>query len=206
MPFVHKPGKRLVVNAPLKFVRERAKGHGRSSGYADLNVTPMVDMLTMLVIFLLQTFSASGEILTISKDITMPKAFNATPLEPAPIIAISMAKIAFQGQFVMDSTGINNEKFIDFVLPPLKERLERNRDQWRLHNPSKSFDGQIIIQSDNSVNFAVIKMIMMTCAQAEYTSMNFAVLRTGRGDAAVGEVPPGGAAAPEGGEAPAGGG
>lgn len=197
MPAVHKPGKQLVKNVPLAFIRKIASGHGRANVVADLNVTPMVDMLTMLVIFLLLTFSASGEILTITKDITLPKAFNAVELERAPIIAISKAKIAFEGAFVMDAIDITNERYNDFVLPPLKERLERNRDQWKLTHPDKSFDGQVIIQSDNSVNFVVIKMIMMTCAQAEYSSMNFAVFRGDRKDTSVGEAP-----AVEGGAAP----
>lgn len=198
MPAVHKPGKQLGKKVPLAFIRKIADGHGRANVIADLNVTPMVDMLTMLVIFLLLTFSASGEILTITKDIQLPKAFNAVELERAPIIAISKAKIAFEGQFVMDANEITNERYVDFVLPPLKERLERNRDQWKLTHPDKSFDGQVIIQSDNSVNFVVIKMIMMTCAQAEYSQMNFAVLRTDRAGSSVGPGEEGGegAAAP----------
>ncbi|MCK6571810.1 biopolymer transporter ExbD [Myxococcota bacterium] len=186
MPFVTKPSKHLVKHVPLAFIRKVADGHGRANVIADLNVTPMVDMLTMLVIFLLLTFSASGEILTITKDIVLPKAFNAVELERAPIIAISKAKIAFEGQFVMDAGDITNERYVDFVLPPLKERLERNRDQWKLTHQDKTFDGNVIIQSDNSVNFMVIKMIMMTCAQAEYSQMNFAVLRTDRAGSSVG--------------------
>lgn len=197
MPSVHKPGKHLVKNVPLEFIRKLADGHGRAQVIADLNVTPMVDMLTMLVIFLLLTFSASGEILSITKDIQLPKAFNAVELERAPIIAISKAKIAFEGQFVMDAAEITNERYVDFVLPPLKERLERNRDQWKLAHPDKTFDGQVIIQSDNSVNFIVVKMIMMTCAQAEYSQMNFAVMRADRAGSAVGPGEGGeGAAAP----------
>ena len=196
MASVHKPGKRLIRGVPLAFIRKIADGHGRANIVADLNVTPMVDMLTMLVIFLLLTFSASGEILTISKDITLPKAFNAAELERAPIVAISKAKIAFEGQFVMDATDITNEKFAEFVLPPLKERLERNRDQWRLTHPDKTFDGQVIIQSDNSINFVVIKMIMMTAAQAEYTNMNFAVMRSDRKGSSVGEAAEGAEGAP----------
>ena len=50
----------------------------------------------------------------------------------------------------------------------------------------------MIIQSDNSVNFVVIKMIMMTCAQAEYSQMNFAVMRTDRAGSSVGPGEEGG--------------
>src|ERR1700756_4706079 len=81
------PGPRLRKFAPLKFVR--ARGSGKRSTYAELNLTSMVDMLTILVVFLLQTFSASGELLTVQKNIVLPEAQNFKDLEQAPIIAIS---------------------------------------------------------------------------------------------------------------------
>ncbi|HYQ81724.1 MAG TPA: biopolymer transporter ExbD, partial [Anaeromyxobacteraceae bacterium] len=47
---------------------------GRKNTNAELNVVPMVDMMTMLVIFLLQQFSATGEVLFMQKDIKLPDA------------------------------------------------------------------------------------------------------------------------------------
>ena len=82
---IEKPGPRLGKHVPLKFVR--AGGHGKKSGYAELNLTSMVDMLTILVVFLLQTFSASGELLSVQKNIVLPEAQNFKDLEQAPIIA-----------------------------------------------------------------------------------------------------------------------
>jgi biopolymer transport protein ExbD len=198
MPAVNKPEKHLFKDAPLAFVRKAGKGHGGANVIADLNVTPMVDMLTMLVIFLLLTFSANGEILTINKDIQMPKAFNAVELERNPIIAVSRAQILFETQMVMDASTINNDAFPDFVLPELKKRLDTYRELKKLdpRNSGKPFDPNIIIQSDNSVPFVVIKMIMMTCARSDFTSMNFAVLRGDRKEAGLGEAPGGAPAAP----------
>ena len=83
------PGPRLRKHIPLKFVTKH--GTGKKSGYAELNLTSMVDMLTILVVFLLQTFSASGELLSVSKNITLPEAINFRDLEQAPIISVSPA-------------------------------------------------------------------------------------------------------------------
>ena len=41
-------------------------------------------MMTMLVIFLLMSFSATGEILFVQKNIVLPDAQNWTDLERAP--------------------------------------------------------------------------------------------------------------------------
>lgn len=186
MPAVEKPGKRLVVGVPLKFIRKMAEGHGRTSMIADLNVTPMVDMLTMLVIFLLMTFSASGELLSINKDIVLPKAYNAVELEQAPVIAISNKQILVQNKFVMDASEADKDKYPDMKLTPLWERLQLEREKWKAYHPTQKFPGQVIIQGDKSVPFSVVSMIMFTCAQAEYGSLNFAVQRTDRAGAALG--------------------
>src|SRR5215813_11596429 len=84
---MRKPGPRLRRLVPLRFVR--AHGSGKKGVYAELNLTSMVDMLTILVVFLLQTFSASGELLQVQKNIVLPEAQNFKDLEAAPIIAIS---------------------------------------------------------------------------------------------------------------------
>ncbi len=174
---IKKPDKRLGKSIKVKFAKRGA--HGKASPIADLNVTPMVDMLTMLVIFLLMTFSATGEILFISKDIVLPQAYNSAELERAPVVAVSAKALAFEGEFVMNTADINERYFQDWNLPPLKERLENARKAWKADNPDKPFDGQVIIQSDSNVPFSVIKMIMFTCAQASYVGVNFAVQKSG---------------------------
>src|SRR5215470_4005498 len=96
-----KPGPRLRRFIPLKFVRSR--GSGKRSMYADLNLTSMVDMLTILVVFLLQTFSASGELLSVQKNIVLPEAQNFKDLEQAPIIAVSKDSVTIDGRAVADA-------------------------------------------------------------------------------------------------------
>ena len=47
---------------------------GRKSVYEALNLVAYIDMMTMLVIFLLMSFSATGEILFVQKNIVLPEA------------------------------------------------------------------------------------------------------------------------------------
>src|SRR5579864_2711785 len=102
-----KPGPRLRKFAPLRFVR--TGGHGKRSTYAELNLTSMVDMLTILVVFLLQTFSASGELLSVQKNIVLPEAQNFKNLEQAPIIAVSRDSVTLNGTMVADAAELNQE-------------------------------------------------------------------------------------------------
>src|SRR5215813_1542726 len=118
---MRKPGPRLKVYAPLKFVR--AGGHGKKSGYAELNITSMVDMLMILVVFLLQTFSASGELLTVQKNIVLPEAQNFKDLEQAHIIAVSKDSVTLDGRMVADATVLNQENTTDWKIVELHDTL-----------------------------------------------------------------------------------
>ncbi len=65
------PGRRPAF-APIGRLRSSPLSGGKKSGFVSLNLTPMVDMFTILVVFLIQLFKASGEV-QLSSKITVPR-------------------------------------------------------------------------------------------------------------------------------------
>jgi biopolymer transport protein ExbD len=59
-----------------------------------INVTPLVDLMTVLVTFLLMVFSASGQILQAQKGLELPIAAQQAELQDAPIIIVSAQNIS----------------------------------------------------------------------------------------------------------------
>lgn len=174
------PAPRLRKFIPLKFVTKH--GAGKKSGYAELNLTSMVDMLTILVVFLLQTFSASGELLTVSKNIQLPEAVNFKDLEQAPIIAISRDAVTLNGDPKADSAELNRENTVDWKIPGLHDDLVVLKNNFKLLHPNpEDFKGLVIVQADKNIDFKVIKKVMYTCAVAGYNNVNFAVQSKGKG-------------------------
>lgn len=172
---IERPGPRLRKFIPLKFVSKHGMG-GRKSSYAELNLTSMVDMLTILVVFLLQTFSASGELLTVSKNITLPEAINYRDLEQAPIIAISRDTVTLNGDPKADSQELAKAESIDWKIPQLHDDLVVLKNNFKLLHPNpEDFKGLVIVQADKMVDFKIIKKVMYTCSVAGYANVNFAV-------------------------------
>ncbi len=175
---ITKPGPRLKVHVPLRFV---GGGSGKKSGYAELNLTSMVDMLTILVVFLLQTFSASGELLTVQKNIVLPEAQNFTDLEQAPIIAVSRDSVTLDGRPVADAGELNAENTADWKITKLHDELVTLKNNYKLLHPSDEFKGMVIVQADRNVDFKVIKKVMYSCSMAGYQNVNFAIQQKGKG-------------------------
>ena len=175
------PGPRLRKHIPLKFISKHGAG-GRKSSYAELNLTSMVDMLTILVVFLLQTFSASGELLTVSKNITLPEAVNFRDLEQAPIIAVSRDSVTLNGDPKADSQELSRENTVDWKIPQLHDDLVVLKNNFKLLHPNpEDWKGIVIVQADKNIDFKVIKKVMYTCAVAGYNNVNFAVQSRGKG-------------------------
>jgi len=61
---IHKPDRVLLHHIPLKFVRNRVAGGSRKSLDTSIPLVPFIDFLITLVVFLLSSFSASGELLS----------------------------------------------------------------------------------------------------------------------------------------------
>jgi biopolymer transport protein ExbD len=176
---MREPGPRLKRFIPLKFISKHA--HGKKSGYAELNLTSMVDMLTILVVFLLQTFSASGELLTVQKNIVLPEAMNFKDLEQAPIIAVAKDSVTLDGRRVADAEELNRETTADWKINDLHDQLVTLKNNYKLLHPSEEFKGLVIVQADRNVDFKVIKKVMYSCGVAGYQNVNFAVQQKAKG-------------------------
>lgn len=189
---VKKPESRIGSSVKkMKGLKVGAHGRGGRSMNVNLNLTPMIDMFTILVVFLLLVFSASGEILFQQKDIQLPKAFSQRPLERVPIIGISQSVILFEGNFVEDSAKVSEKTLPDLRIPALSKALKAASEAFKREHPMPSEkekaekwledSKQIIIQADEGVRFEVIRLVMMTAANEGYSAINFAVVpKSGR--------------------------
>ena len=63
-------------------------GRGKRSITADLLLTALIDAFSILVIFLLMSFSSTGEVLFINKNTELPKSAQAEMLERQPVVKV----------------------------------------------------------------------------------------------------------------------
>jgi biopolymer transport protein ExbD len=158
------------------------KGHSKTrGGDVYLNVTAMVDMMMVLVIFLVMNFNATGEMLFLSKDIKMATAENGESVTRVPIIAISNKnEIYFEGIIIADMNSVDpNDP--NWRIAELEEKLVDNRQrveavgarEWA--TPEDDPTTTVNVQSDKGTDFKVLKRVLYTCEQAGYGRIRLAV-------------------------------
>jgi biopolymer transport protein ExbD len=181
---IHAPGPRLGHSIPFKHLA--AHGSGKKGVYASLNLTALVDMMTMLVVFLLSTFSATGEIVMSQKGIELPIALNDKELQSAAIIAVSADQISFQGEAIADPRRILDDTMTEPRIVELADRLELEaftlEKNDRLSEDEKNkLRGLVILQADHLIEAKVLNKILNTARSAKYTDVMFAISRKGGG-------------------------
>jgi biopolymer transport protein ExbD len=156
--------------------------HAKKTTYADLLITPLVDMFVIIVLFLIANFSATGEVLMMSRDVQLPEATNITEIEMAPVVMVSNTDIVVSGTAIGRVEDLTKDEYLN--IPALEEKLREMKKQYEdLHALAKdtegSFKGDVNIQAHKDVQFKVIKRVLYSCATAGYTNLNFAVLQKG---------------------------
>jgi biopolymer transport protein ExbD len=160
-------------------------GHGKKSIYADLLITPLVDMFVIIVLFLIANFSATGEVLMMTKDIELPEAVNVQEVQMVPVVMVSKDQVMVSGAVVARVEDLARDEYLN--IPQLEEKLREMKKQYEdLHAMAKDdangFKGDVNIQGHKDVPFKVIKRVMFSCTTAGYNNINFAVMTLGGKD------------------------
>jgi biopolymer transport protein ExbD len=195
---IHSPGPQLFSSIPFKHLGGKGQ-KGSKSVLATLNLTALVDMMTMLVVFLLMTFSASGEILMAQRGMQLPDATQQKALQRAPIITVTADTILFSSggnaevvgdpRALMADSVTSEYKIMDLYekLKIEKAKLEVGIEsgeiktgggktpEEKLVNSADFIKTAVILQADRGVDAKVLNRVMKTCYAAEFPNIMFAV-------------------------------
>ncbi len=129
---------------------------------ADLLLTALIDAFSILVIFLLMSFSNSGELLTLGKDMQLPEAARGEPLEPNPVVKVE------DGQLFLEEKLISGDQLV--------ERLLQLRKDYQERHPGQEFPGTLTIQADRRLKYELMSSVVQASSHAGYSDLKFAVL------------------------------
>jgi biopolymer transport protein ExbD len=198
---VHSAGPRLYHSVPFKhLVKKHGSSHAARASNVSLNLTPFVDMMTMLVTFLLMVFSSSGQLLQAQKGLDLPLAESHDTLQEAPVIIVTKSEITYQGQLVATVESVMRDDSPTFKIDALFERLDaagkKIKEDVGLGKLPKELvkacdeakqnirpqpgkicpDGLAILQADQDTDVRLINKIVNTAKAAGFDNLLFAVM------------------------------
>ncbi len=172
--------------AGKKAIRSYARKLGEPDVIKDLNITPMMDMMTIILVFLLKSFSSSTEAITQDQNLSL--APSLTPLKAKQAIMLTVTKrvILVEGEGV---APISNGK-IDpalkrdgengYYITALVDQLTKvaARERKVAEYQGAKFDGEIMIVADRGTPYRLVTEVLYSCGQAGYANYRLVVLKT----------------------------
>jgi biopolymer transport protein ExbD len=150
--------------------RHRKRHHGASH----FALIPFIDMMTILVVFLL-AHTADVDILPNSKSIAIPQSLSDRKPNPTVVVMVTRDELFVDGRPIGSVAEV--EASSDPVIAPLKTALLAQNDTI-LSNAQKSdvSKREVTIMGDKSTPYSLLKKIMLTCTEADYGKVSFAVV------------------------------
>lgn len=172
---IQTPGYHIHPQFDLVHTRHLINERKTKKSNFNLSLAPMVDMFSILVIYLIMNFSTSGEIFFVSKDISIPKASRGMPLMSFPLLSVVNGKVLFDAEKVGGSDTVYIEEVNDEKVPQLRSALRRiKKIEMDIGGPS-AFKGQINLQADRNTPIDEVKKIMRVLIDEGWMGVNFVV-------------------------------
>jgi biopolymer transport protein ExbD len=148
----------------------------------ELNITAMMDMMTIILVFLIKSYTASSITVTASEDVRPP--LSTTRITPKDTIAITVTP---------RSILVGDKKKVELVnmqvqkgdldgkrILPLDAALQKEVEKLKYiaeRNPNAPFNREVAIIGDKRVPYELLSSVLYTAGQNELENFRFVVLQ-----------------------------
>jgi biopolymer transport protein TolR len=151
--------------------RHRARTGLRAS--ASVNLISMMDILTVLLLFLLKSYSAGGEVMVPQPGVKLPESTAEEQPQASLIVAIDGDAIKLGSERIASVAEVTASP--DANIPSLAERLPAAAQAQGAADGTSA--RLVTIQGDRNIEYALLRKVMLTLSQSGYANVSLAVLR-----------------------------
>ena len=165
--------------------RRKSKVKNKDEGFEDVNINSLMDILTIMLVFLLKSYATDPINITPGPELDIPRSTSL--LTPAATVSVTVSKsaIVVDNQPVLvvkdgkvEASQKRGGEDAYFIIPLNKVLVEAAEKKRRLEavNPTVKFDGICTIVMDKETPYRLLTEIMYTAGQAEFSNFKFATV------------------------------
>lgn len=154
-----------------------------------INIYPMMDMMTILLVFMVMQFASStASAVTASEEMQIPYSTSQEEMGDAVAIQISRSSIVVDGEQVVELRGDGLVDAADkqnggsgFKIIPLHRQMQDIRQQQMQLNQALNrgeWEGEVMIIADHRTPFRTLSEVLYTVGQSGFKNLRFVAGRT----------------------------
>ncbi|MFH1132793.1 MAG: biopolymer transporter ExbD [Pseudomonadota bacterium] len=146
----------------------------RSKTVPPLNLNSMMDMLTIILVFLLCNISAEEQDFVLAENLKLPNSTSKLDFIKAVQVKLTKKELSVEDTFVakVSKNELVGVKIDGTTIVPLYDLLKR------YHTLGKSWDETtVVLQADKEFSFELLNKVLRTAAMAGYPNVRFATIK-----------------------------
>ena len=144
--------------------------HGKRRGGHALALVPMIDILTILVVYLL-VHTADTEILPSTGSIAVPQSISELKPRETTVVTVSRELLYVNGEAVASVAEFGGSS--GPVVEALRAALGRQAANLL---PGTAPAREVTVMAEKTLPYAVLRKIVASCSAAEYTKVSLVVV------------------------------
>jgi biopolymer transport protein ExbD len=142
-----------------------------------LNMNSMMDMMTIILLFLLKSYSTEGALASQSESLALP--ISERTQKPKKEVNVSVASDVI----LVNETPLMPTQDIDpneIAILPLQSKLQEyaNKERQLEIEAGKEFTHEVIIQGDKGIPFETLFKVMYTCSKSDFYKMRLLTVQS----------------------------
>lgn len=152
-----------------------------------INMYPMLDVFSILIVFLVMNFSTSGESVDTKANLELPKSEVKMSLDSAATVSITRSEVIVQGGLTIpvgaDGDVAEGERLQGALVRAYEVFKQIRAQNETLKNRQKDLAltnseiNNLTLEADKKTEFKLIKRVMISAQQADFVSWKLAVER-----------------------------
>jgi len=149
----------------------------RNKADADLNLIPMIDILSVMVSFLL-VYSTEVEVVQNTRSIDIPQSISEQRPRETVVVMVTKDELFVQGERIAAVSEIRASSAA--IIKSLSDALKRPKLVGQIMTEKDIAEREITLMADKAMSYEVLKKVMGTCTDADYGRISFALLQKDR--------------------------
>lgn len=160
----------------------RKRGKRKKIEPLDIDITSLLDILTILLVFLLKSYNSSGVVLNVPEGITLPHSDSQSINTSGVMVQVSIKNIWVDDKIIYDKEKPPSHVYDHGgrrIIPLYNELVLKRKTFEQVEQSSsnaKKFSGVINFIIDKDIRYNFMRKLMYTCADAGFQKFKFVVM------------------------------
>ena len=164
---------------PMTSAMARKRRTSEEPVLARLQLTSLIDIFTVLLLFLLKSVVVGGTVVSPYPGVKLPSSSATAPFKESPVVVVARNQIVVDGAAVCSTADV--AQATDLKVPALEAALAAVRQKTETlaerAGSARKFEGRLILQADEAIPFHVLQKVMYTSQTVGFYDITLAVIQ-----------------------------